>query len=342
MPSHLQENRGFKAQELNQQAEYEMPDDIALKVQRHWTINDLVMFVDSEDMPRIPRKLFEMVCEIRVAGVPGPVFRGHIEAVTQLIKIILFVCFVFIIVLSFGAVYKVSTTNQMLATLLGGFLPMVLRTFLAPPAPDVELGTVSFRSKMDEVIKNFCQYWPIHDLPFQLIEEEEPEVTSEENAEVGPPSAADVDSTAIKSGEQKRENCIQNVPKSPSLNDHQTSKSQSNAAVPIILPFTMGGGGGGGGGGGDEADGGEQVSTAIVMNPLIAAMATQVNVMLATSKDNGNNNVGESLKPTNVVDRDSQVDLFVRLPPLYYDDDDWAPSFTEDKDYRDKKSCRPV
>jgi len=170
-PSHLQQNRGFKAQELTQQAEYELPDDIAEKVPRHWIINDLVMFVDNEDMPRIPRKLFELVCNIRVAGVPGPVYRGHIEAVTSLIKIILFVCFVFVIVLSFGAVYKVSSTNQMLATLLGGFLPMVLRTFLSPPAPDVELGTVSFKSKMDEVIKNVCQCWPIYDLPFELFTE---------------------------------------------------------------------------------------------------------------------------------------------------------------------------
>jgi hypothetical protein len=51
---------------------------------------------------------------------------------------------------------------------------MVLRTFLAPPAPDVELGTVSFKSKMDEVIKNFCQYWPIHDLPFELASDSPP------------------------------------------------------------------------------------------------------------------------------------------------------------------------
>lgn len=181
-PAHLQENRGFKAQELTQQADFELPDDIAEKVPRHWMINDLVMFVDSEDMPRIPRKLFEMVCNIRVAGVPGPVYRGHIEAMTQLIKIILFVCFVFIIVLSFGAVYKVSSTNQMLATLLGGFLPMVLRTFLAPPAPDVELGTVSFKSKMDEIIKNFCQYWPIHDLPFELVTESKDDKKTDEPA----------------------------------------------------------------------------------------------------------------------------------------------------------------
>ena len=45
--------------------------------------------------------------------------------------------------------------------------------FLAPPRPEVELGTVSFKSKMDEVIKNFCQYWPIYDLPFDVVNDEE-------------------------------------------------------------------------------------------------------------------------------------------------------------------------
>jgi hypothetical protein len=177
LPSFLQENRGFKSQELNEQADYESPDDVAVRPARHWMINDLVLFVDSEDTPRIPRQLFDEVCQIRVAGVPGPVFRGHLEALRQLSKIVIFILFVFIIVLSFGAVYKVSSTNQMLATLVGGFLPMVLRMFLSPPAPDVELGTVSFKSKMDEVIKNFCQYWPMYDLPFELVPDVQPAAT---------------------------------------------------------------------------------------------------------------------------------------------------------------------
>jgi len=182
LPSSLQENCGFKAQELNEQAAYEGSDDVAGKPPNHWMINDLVLFVDSEDTPRIPKQLFDEVTQIRVAGVPGPVFRGHLEALRQLFRILLFICFVFIVILSFGAVYKVSSTNQTLAVLVGGFLPMILRTFLAPPAPNVEMGTVSFKSKMDEVIKNFCQYWPIHDLPFELIPDDEEESEADGNS----------------------------------------------------------------------------------------------------------------------------------------------------------------
>ena len=53
--------------------------------------------------------------------------------------------------------------------------------FLAPPRPEVELGTVSFKSKMDEVIKNFCQYWPIYDLPFEVVKDEDEEAEKDSN-----------------------------------------------------------------------------------------------------------------------------------------------------------------
>ena len=173
---------GLQAQELNEQAEYEASDDIVAKPANHWMINDLVLFVDSEDVPRIPKQLFDEVTQIRVDGVPGPVYLGHLEALRQLFRIVLFIGFVFIIVLSFGAVYKVSSTNQTAAVVVGGFLPMILRMFLAPPPPNVEMGTVSFKSKMDEVIKNFSQYWPIHDMPFELIPGDEEAAEGNEEA----------------------------------------------------------------------------------------------------------------------------------------------------------------
>ena len=107
LPSFLQENRGFKSQELSEQAEYETSDDVADKPARHWLINDLVLFIDNEDMPRIPRKLFEDVCRINVAGVPGPIYRGHLDAMKQFLRIVVFIFFVFIIILSFGSLYRV-------------------------------------------------------------------------------------------------------------------------------------------------------------------------------------------------------------------------------------------
>lgn len=169
LPSRLQKNRGFKSQELNQQGEHESPDDLEAKPGQakpghpRLMINDLVLFVDNEDTPRIPKKLFKKVCQIQVAGVPGPIYSGVLIAVRQFLKIALFITFVFVVVLSFADIYKISSTNQMLATLAVGFLPVILRQFMEPEKPDIEIGTVSFSSKLDEIIKNFKQPWPIHD-----------------------------------------------------------------------------------------------------------------------------------------------------------------------------------
>ncbi|KAK2147221.1 hypothetical protein LSH36_563g02048 [Paralvinella palmiformis] len=192
LPSSLQVNFGFKSQELSEQADYEGSDDVWKKMPRHWLINDLTLFVDNDDFPRIPKQLFDDVCKIHVAGAPGPVWRALINAFKDFMKIVCFLFFVFLIVLSFGFVYKVSTTNQMMATAAGGFLPFILKTFMAPVRPDIEIGTVSFKSKMDEIIKNFRQIWPIYDLPFEILTDEEikemenegkDEVTREEDTE---------------------------------------------------------------------------------------------------------------------------------------------------------------
>lgn len=68
---------------------------------------------------------------------------------------------------------QVSSTNQMIAALAGGSLPFILRMVMEPEKPDIEIGTVSFKSQLDEVIKNFVQVWPIYDLPFELYTEED-------------------------------------------------------------------------------------------------------------------------------------------------------------------------
>ena len=115
---YLQENRGFKACEASQQADYESTDDISNTCPRGenssycWDINDLILFVDSDDNPRIPKKLFDDVCQIRVAGSPGPVYRSLLQATGKFLMIVCFLVFVFIVVLSFGDTYKISSTNQ--------------------------------------------------------------------------------------------------------------------------------------------------------------------------------------------------------------------------------------
>ena len=175
LPSELQENQGFKSVEESEQAEHEQPDELSreLDVTRQrlplcWDINDLILFVDKEDTPRIPRKLFDSTCNIRVSGAPGPVYRSLLAATGRFSIIIFFLLFVFLVVMSFGEVYNVSSSKQTLGAVAGGFLPFMLRYILKPKAPDPQLGSVSFKAKLDEIIKNFRQSWPLHDFPFKV------------------------------------------------------------------------------------------------------------------------------------------------------------------------------
>ncbi len=132
------------------------------------------MFVDKQDTPRIPRDLFDDVCKINVPGSAGPVYRSLLQATYKFLLIVFFLLFIFIVVLSFSNVYKISGTNQMLATMAGGFLPFLLRTVMSPSNKvNLELTSVSFKGKLDEIIQNFKQSWPMADFPFEIIYEDQ-------------------------------------------------------------------------------------------------------------------------------------------------------------------------
>ncbi len=194
LPAYLQENRGFKTCENSEQADYETPDDVCKKFPLHWDLNDLILFIDNEDMPRLPVKLFTQVCSIKVAGSPGPVYQSLMQATYKFCTLFFFLLFIFLVVLSFGEAYNISSTNQMLATLAGGFVPFIMRTMMRPSTPDIELSTVSFKSKLDEVIANFKQSWPMYDFTFEVgsaeddikMREEEKKKEEEEKPEEKP------------------------------------------------------------------------------------------------------------------------------------------------------------
>ena len=163
-----------QAVEASDQADHESTDDLNKDEPDSLTINDLILFIDNDDVPRIPSKLFDEVCQIRVPGSPGPVYLSLLKATVKFCFIIMFLGFVFIVVLSFGEVYRMSGTSQMLATMAGGFTPFIFSYILKPANPDPELGSVSFKSKLEEVIIIFWQIWPMYDFPFDINDKREP------------------------------------------------------------------------------------------------------------------------------------------------------------------------
>lgn len=172
LPSHLQQNVAFRI-DCEDYDRTGLEADFSPERKLSYEISNLVLFIDKHDNPRIPLKLFEEMCTIEVAGSPGPVYKSLLRATWKFLWIILFLIFVFLVVAAFGNIYKISSTNQMLATLAGGFIPFMLRNFMSPGgAATAYKSSVSFQAKFDEVIVNFIQSWPIGDIEFTLQEED--------------------------------------------------------------------------------------------------------------------------------------------------------------------------
>ena len=136
-----------------------------------WKIGHLLLFLDSFDTPRIPLNLFKKLCEVRVHGAPGPVYINLLLATGKFSIIVVFLFFVMLVVMAFGSANQMSSTNQTLATMAGGFVPMLLKNVLSTKSAKLNLKTLSFKGQIDEIVAEYKQHWPIYDF---VVEEYDP------------------------------------------------------------------------------------------------------------------------------------------------------------------------
>ena len=172
LPSSMQENAGFTVKPV--EALDEIPTVLSLeKKEPSWRIGHLLLFLDSCDTPRIPLNFFKKLCDIRIHGAPGPVYINLLRATGKFLIIVIFLFFVMIVVMAFGNAHQVSSTNQTLATLAGGFVPMLLKNILPRKQKKLNLKTLSFKGQIDEIIAEYKQNWPLYDLIFEPDEPSE-------------------------------------------------------------------------------------------------------------------------------------------------------------------------
>ncbi|KAL3880855.1 hypothetical protein ACJMK2_033061 [Sinanodonta woodiana] len=170
LPSSMQENAAFQVKPI--EAVDEIPTTLSVdKKEPRWKIGHLLLFLDSYDTPRIPLKLFKKFCEIRVHGAPGPVYINLLRATGKFSIIVVFLFFVMLVVMAFGSTHQISSTNQTLATLAGGFVPMLLKNVLSSKSVRLNLRTLSFKGQIDEIVAEFKQYWPVYDF---VVEQYDP------------------------------------------------------------------------------------------------------------------------------------------------------------------------
>jgi hypothetical protein len=105
--------------------------------------------------PYITSKFFFDTCYLQQAGVPGPLLTSLLRAMQRFLLICVFLFFVVVVILAFGEEYGISATNQMFATLAGGFLPYILRfvLFKQPEPVTVDPDNLSFKSKFKRKIE---------------------------------------------------------------------------------------------------------------------------------------------------------------------------------------------
>ncbi|RUS72123.1 hypothetical protein EGW08_020110 [Elysia chlorotica] len=171
MPSSQQANTAFQVKCVDE----DKSSDPSLnfdKKETRWRLGQLLLFLDCYDTPRIPLRLFQRLCQVQVSGAPGPVYLNLLAATGKFMIIVIFLAFVMIVVMAFGNVYQMSSTNTTLATLAGGFVPMLLKNVLNSKGAKLSLKTVSFKGQIDEIIDEYKQFWPVLDL---LVERDLPE-----------------------------------------------------------------------------------------------------------------------------------------------------------------------
>ncbi|KAL8610251.1 hypothetical protein ACOMHN_038946 [Nucella lapillus] len=131
-----------------------------------WHTSSVLMFLDRQDTPYIPEKFFYDVILLNYCGAPGPLYKHFLAAFWSFANILLFLFFVFVVVMAFGDAYSVSTTNQLLATVAGGFIPFLFRYVFAAAGgvPSLYTESVQFLTQLHQAINSYAQNWAIYDI----------------------------------------------------------------------------------------------------------------------------------------------------------------------------------
>ncbi|KAK3584048.1 hypothetical protein CHS0354_031095 [Potamilus streckersoni] len=130
-----------------------------------WRTSKLLHFLGKNDMFFVPRKFFA-ACKMPHYSCPGELLFNYLRAFGELSTIISFLLFVLVIVLAFAETYQLSATNQFLATLAGGFLPLIFsKVVFRIHAPlSLDKANINFKTCFRELLERYKQDWPIDDI----------------------------------------------------------------------------------------------------------------------------------------------------------------------------------
>ncbi|KAK7101981.1 uncharacterized protein [Littorina saxatilis] len=134
--------------------------------QPRWSTSSILLFLDSQDTPFTTERFFEETVNLNYCGCPGLLYVNFLRALWSFVKILIFLLFVFVVVMAFGNAYRVSSTNQLLATVAGSIVPFVFLRILFKSNQGVSVDTqsIQFRTQFHSVINAYEQNWPVFDI----------------------------------------------------------------------------------------------------------------------------------------------------------------------------------
>ena len=136
-----------------------------------WKAKRLVLFLDTEDIPYIPKDLVFKAAKLGHFSCPGPVHIMYLKALVELLSITLFLGFVMVVILAFGEANNISGANQTLATLASGFLPFVFRKFLikSHSGPSLDKSNITWQTTFSEALDTYNKRWSVKDCDIGLV-----------------------------------------------------------------------------------------------------------------------------------------------------------------------------
>lgn len=131
-----------------------------------WSTSSMLLFLDSKDTPYTTEKFFRETVDLNYCGCPGQLYVNILRALLNFLKIIVFLVFVFVVVMAFGNAYSVSSSNQLMATVAGGFIPFVFTRFFSRgnQSATVDPDSVQFKTHFHTAINSYEQNWPVFDI----------------------------------------------------------------------------------------------------------------------------------------------------------------------------------
>ena len=126
--------------------------------QLKWNASRLVLFLDKEDIPYIPKKLLFELANMKHYYCPGKIHMLYLWAMYDFSKILTFLLFVFVVIFAFGQTNNVSSGRQSIAALGSGFLPLMLKKFLFENE-GVNKSNLRWYGMFRETLQKFSDRW---------------------------------------------------------------------------------------------------------------------------------------------------------------------------------------